>query len=84
MTNGSSFMFIHSQLQEHVLISLPSIYDGSNIVHINVWVRLKIFSARYFTEQIHAVMNCTPIHVKIKSKLTNFENNSRIEGYNGK
>ena len=30
------------------------------------------------------VINCTQICVKIKFKLTNFKNNSRIEGYNGK
>ena len=36
------------------------------------------------TERINAVVNCTPIHAKTKSKLTNLMNNSRIEGYNGK
>ena len=30
------------------------------------------------------VINCTLIHVKIKSKLTNFMKITRIEGYNGK
>ena len=30
------------------------------------------------------VINCTWSHVKIKSKLTNLMNISRIEGYNGK
>ena len=33
-------------------------------------------------ERIDAVVNCTPIRVNIKSKLTNFMINSRIEGYN--
>ena len=36
------------------------------------------------TDQINVVVNCTPIHVKIKSKLTNLMKISRIEGYNGK
>ena len=35
-------------------------------------------------DQIDAVINCTPIHVKIKSKLTNLMKITRIEGYNGK
>ena len=35
-------------------------------------------------DQIDAVVNCTPIRVKIKSKLTNLMKISRIEGYNGK
>ena len=30
------------------------------------------------------VVNCTPIHVKIKSKLTNLMKITQIEGYNGK
>ena len=36
------------------------------------------------TERIDAVINYTPIRVKIKSKLTNFMKLIRIEGYNGK
>ena len=36
------------------------------------------------TEQINVVINCTPIRVKIKSKLTNLMKITRIEGYNGK
>ena len=36
------------------------------------------------TEQIDAVVNCTQIRVKIKSKLTNFIKLIRIKGYNGK
>ena len=36
------------------------------------------------TERIDAVVNCTPIRVKIKSKLTNLMKISRIEGYIGK
>ena len=40
--------------------------------------------SRRLTERIDAVVNCIPIRVKIKSKLTNFEINSQIEGYNGK
>ena len=35
-------------------------------------------------EQIDVVINCTLIHVKIKSKLTNLMKITRIEGYNGK
>ena len=35
-------------------------------------------------EQIDAIINFTPIRVKIKSKLTNFMKLIRIEGYNGK
>ena len=35
-------------------------------------------------ERIDAVVKCTPICVKIKSKLTNLMIKSRIEGYNGK
>ena len=35
-------------------------------------------------EKIDAVVNCTPIRVKIKSKLTNLMKIFRIEGYNGK
>ena len=36
------------------------------------------------TEQIDAVVNCTPIGVKNNSKLTNFMKISQIEGYNSK
>ena len=36
------------------------------------------------TERFDAVVNCTSIHVKIKSKHTNLMKISRIEGYNGK
>ena len=36
------------------------------------------------TEQIDAVVNCTPIRVNNNSKLTNLMKISRIEGYNGK
>ena len=36
------------------------------------------------TDQIDTVINCTPIRVKIKSKLTKLMKISRIEGYNGK
>ena len=36
------------------------------------------------TERIDAVINCTPIRVKTKSKLTNFMKLIRIEGYNSK
>ena len=36
------------------------------------------------TRRIDAVINCTPIHVKTKSKLTNLMKISRIEGYNDK
>ena len=36
------------------------------------------------TERIDAVVNYTPIRVKIKSKLTNLMKISRIEGYSGK
>ena len=34
-------------------------------------------------ERIDVVVNCTPIRVKIKSKLTNLMKITRIEGYNG-
>ena len=36
------------------------------------------------TERIDAVINCTPIRVNNKTKLTNLVKISRIEGYNGK
>ena len=36
------------------------------------------------TERIHVVVNCTPIRVKTKSKLTNSMKITPIEGYNGK
>ena len=36
------------------------------------------------TDRIDVVINCTPICVKIKSKLTNLMKITRIEGYNGK
>ena len=36
------------------------------------------------TERIDVVVNCTPIRVKTKSKLTNLLKITRIEGYNGK
>ena len=36
------------------------------------------------TERIDAVVKCTPIHVKNKTKLTNLMKLIRIEGYNGK
>ena len=36
------------------------------------------------TERIDLVVSCTPIRVKIKSKLTNLMKITRIEGYNGK
>ena len=36
------------------------------------------------TNRIDAVVNCTPIRVKIKSKLTNLMKIIQIEGYNGK
>ena len=36
------------------------------------------------TDQIDVFVNCTPIRVKIKSKLTNLRKITRIEGYNGK
>ena len=36
------------------------------------------------TERIDAVINCTPIRVNNKAKLTNLMKISRIEGYNGK
>ena len=36
------------------------------------------------TERIDAIVNCTPIRVKIKSKLINVMKISRIEGYNDK
>ena len=35
-------------------------------------------------DRIDAVINCTPIRVKTKSKLTNLMKISLIEGYNGK
>ena len=35
-------------------------------------------------ERIDVVVNCTPIRVNNKNKLTNFIKLSRIEGYNGK
>ena len=35
-------------------------------------------------DRIDVVVNCTPIHIKIKSKLTNLMKITRIEGYNGK
>ena len=38
----------------------------------------------YLTDRIDVVVNCTPICVKIKSKLTNLMKIPRIEGYNGK
>ena len=34
-------------------------------------------------KRIDAVNNCTPIHVKTNTKLTNFMKLIRIEGYNG-
>ena len=34
--------------------------------------------------RIDVVVNCTPIRVKIKSKLTNLMKIAQIEGYNGK
>ena len=36
------------------------------------------------TDRINVVVNCTPIRVKINSKLTNFKKITRIEWYNGK
>ena len=36
------------------------------------------------TEQIDAVVNCTPIRVNNKAKLTNLMKIIRIEGHNGK
>ena len=36
------------------------------------------------TDRIDVVVNCTPIRVKIKSKLTNSMKITRIEGYNDK
>ena len=41
-------------------------------------------ATRLVIDRIDAVVNCTPIRVKIKSKLTNLMIKSRIEGYNGK
>ena len=35
-------------------------------------------------DRIDVVINCTPISVKIKSKLINLMKITRIEGYNGK
>ena len=35
-------------------------------------------------DRINVVVNCTPIRVKIKSKLTNLMKITQIEGYNGK
>ena len=35
-------------------------------------------------DQIDVVVNCTPTHVNIKSKLTNLMKITQIEGYNGK
>ena len=35
-------------------------------------------------DRINVVVNCTPIRVKIKSKLINLMKIIRIEGYNGK
>ena len=42
-----------------------------------------VFS-RTLTDRIDVVVNCTPIRVKIKSKLTNLMKIIQIEGYNGK
>ena len=39
---------------------------------------------RHLTERIDAVVNCTPIRVKNKSKLTYLMKISLTEGYNGK
>ena len=36
------------------------------------------------TNRIDVVINCTPIRVKIKSKLINLMKITQIEGYNGK
>ena len=36
------------------------------------------------TDRIDVVLNCTPICVKIKFKLTDLMKITRIEGYNGK
>ena len=38
----------------------------------------------YVTNQDRMVIEITRSRVNMKSKLTNFKNNSRIEGYNGK
>ena len=46
-------------------------------------VLIKIFKG-LLTNQIDVVINCTPICVKIKSKLINLMKITRIEGYNGK
>ena len=35
-------------------------------------------------DRINVVVNCTPIRVKIKSKITNLMKITQIEGYNGK
>ena len=39
---------------------------------------------RELTDRIDVIVNYTPIHVKIKSKLINLMKITRIEGYNGK
>ena len=39
---------------------------------------------RKLTDRINAVINCTPVRVNNKTKVTNLMKISRIEGYNGK
>ena len=45
---------------------------------------LYLTANRPVTERIDVVVNCTPIRVKRKSKLTSLMKITRIEGYNGK
>ena len=45
---------------------------------------MRIIYYKILTDRINVVVNCTPIRVKIKSKLTNLMKITRIEGYNGK
>ena len=55
-------------------------YKKQNRVYTIHWEDYK----RKLTEWIDAIVNCIPIRVKTKSKLTNFMKIIRIEGYNGK
>ena len=59
---------------------------GGVCVHmcIRTCMRVCVCARVWVTDRIDTVVNCTLIHVKIKSKLTNLMKISRIEGYNGK
>ena len=80
--SSSIVQVIPPKIEVRVMTSIL-ILSSSNYV---IWtMRMEVFSKAngLLTNQDQVVVENTRSRVKIKSNLTNFKNNSRIEGHNG-